>query len=314
MTSPLPAYADDVLRGHTVAELVRLLARDDDRLPRNVIDECARRGDEMLDALTELLEKDYYWGDDQSDGEWWRLLHAVMILGLIASQRAGELLVRFMRRIDDAEDDLLDEWLSDEWPQLFLNKPASVLPALHALADDDDVGWYARSNATDAAIAWVQTNDPQALESALDRAAAVAFSKSEHVHMRSLLAGTLLRFARARHRRGLDTLANQQPEDAQWFDRTDVIRAYASGGEPPHWLGGEEPWAFYSPEAIADRQRQWAEADAELESGGGEPVDSDGVPADDVSDAPYVRPEAKVGRNDPCPCGSGKKYKKCCGS
>ena len=21
----------------------------------------------------------------------------------------------------------------------------------------------------------------------------------------------------------------------------------------------------------------------------------------------------KVGRNDPCPCGSGKKYKKCCG-
>ena len=24
--------------------------------------------------------------------------------------------------------------------------------------------------------------------------------------------------------------------------------------------------------------------------------------------------EAKVGRNDPCPCGSGKKYKKCCGT
>jgi len=24
-------------------------------------------------------------------------------------------------------------------------------------------------------------------------------------------------------------------------------------------------------------------------------------------------PEVKVGRNDPCPCGSGKKYKKCCG-
>ncbi|MFR8275847.1 MAG: SEC-C metal-binding domain-containing protein, partial [Desulfovibrio fairfieldensis] len=21
----------------------------------------------------------------------------------------------------------------------------------------------------------------------------------------------------------------------------------------------------------------------------------------------------RVGRNDPCPCGSGKKYKKCCG-
>ena len=26
-----------------------------------------------------------------------------------------------------------------------------------------------------------------------------------------------------------------------------------------------------------------------------------------------VRKEKKIGRNDPCPCGSGKKYKKCCG-
>ena len=29
--------------------------------------------------------------------------------------------------------------------------------------------------------------------------------------------------------------------------------------------------------------------------------------------APIRRGQPKVGRNDPCPCGSGKKYKKCCG-
>ncbi|MDD2238147.1 MAG: SEC-C metal-binding domain-containing protein, partial [Kiritimatiellae bacterium] len=29
---------------------------------------------------------------------------------------------------------------------------------------------------------------------------------------------------------------------------------------------------------------------------------------------PVHRDEPKVGRNDPCPCGSGKKYKKCCGA
>ncbi len=27
-----------------------------------------------------------------------------------------------------------------------------------------------------------------------------------------------------------------------------------------------------------------------------------------------VRVEKKPGRNEPCPCGSGKKYKKCCGA
>jgi len=28
---------------------------------------------------------------------------------------------------------------------------------------------------------------------------------------------------------------------------------------------------------------------------------------------PLAMPQRKVGRNEPCPCGSGKKYKKCCG-
>ncbi|MBS1116217.1 MAG: secA, partial [candidate division NC10 bacterium] len=35
-----------------------------------------------------------------------------------------------------------------------------------------------------------------------------------------------------------------------------------------------------------------------------------------AASAPALAPamKAKVGRNDPCPCGSGKKYKKCCGA
>ena len=44
-----------------------------------------------------------------------------------------------------------------------------------------------------------------------------------------------------------------------------------------------------------------------------------GASATDVAEqqplraAPFVRDDRKVGRNEPCPCGSGKKYKQCCG-
>jgi SEC-C motif-containing protein len=31
-----------------------------------------------------------------------------------------------------------------------------------------------------------------------------------------------------------------------------------------------------------------------------------------VQPKPFIREEPKTGRNDPCPCGSGKKFKKCC--
>jgi preprotein translocase subunit SecA len=37
------------------------------------------------------------------------------------------------------------------------------------------------------------------------------------------------------------------------------------------------------------------------------------VADENAEKTPFVRPGDKVGRNDPCPCGSGKKYKQCHG-
>lgn len=44
---------------------------------------------------------------------------------------------------------------------------------------------------------------------------------------------------------------------------------------------------------------------------GEEELDDDLPPWPEVEE-PFVNPLRHVGRNDPCPCGSGKKYKKCC--
>ena len=44
------------------------------------------------------------------------------------------------------------------------------------------------------------------------------------------------------------------------------------------------------------------------------PAPSAGPPGEPPQKVATVRrDQPKVGRNDPCPCGSGKKYKKCCG-
>ena len=68
----------------------------------------------------------------------------------------------------------------------------------------------------------------------------------------------------------------------------------------------------------AERQRQaeierlMAKQQANHESIGGMDGDNNRQPAN--SQQPIVRAQAKVGRNDPCPCGSGKKYKHCHGA
>jgi len=61
-----------------------------------------------------------------------------------------------------------------------------------------------------------------------------------------------------------------------------------------------------------------AEANAGL-SDGVEQIEMDGVAQasvikeDAVAEKPFIRDGKKVGRNDPCPCGSGKKFKQCHG-
>jgi SEC-C motif domain protein len=46
----------------------------------------------------------------------------------------------------------------------------------------------------------------------------------------------------------------------------------------------------------------------------GEEFDEEEIDDEDYYPETYVRPAPKVRRNEPCPCGSGKKYKRCCGA
>ena len=76
--------------------------------------------------------------------------------------------------------------------------------------------------------------------------------------------------------------------------------------------GAAELAAVKEPEAPRNLQYQHVDfagsgAAAEAEA------DGDVAVAEQERPQPFVRPAQKVGRNDPCPCGSGKKYKHCHG-
>jgi hypothetical protein len=296
----LPAYSDEHLASLDTAELWHLLVRNEDRVPRNVIDECARRGADILDLAANALESDRFWTDDQTEGESWLPFHAVMILGLMPDERAGTLLAAYMRRV--AHDDELQDWLGGYWPAFFRNKPFEQIGLAKTLAEDASLDWFMRSEAFDLAIAMAQERGDASLEATLEWAARFAFDEKEDETLRELLLSDLLDFARPEYRARIEAAAE---EIVAVFNRDDIERIYAAGGEPPHWTDRPNPWAFYSPEEIAARQRRWAEEDEEKEELDEEEDDFIGVDT-------YVRAGPKVGRNDPCPCGSGKKYKKCC--
>jgi preprotein translocase subunit SecA len=73
----------------------------------------------------------------------------------------------------------------------------------------------------------------------------------------------------------------------------------------------EELRAAEEHESLQNVQYQHAEAPVEVvETAAAQP---EAAPEDSEPLQPYVRGGQKLGRNDPCPCGSGKKYKQCHG-
>lgn len=72
-------------------------------------------------------------------------------------------------------------------------------------------------------------------------------------------------------------------------------------------------------EAIDEQRRQSAELAMQhpqaMPPGAPEPAQPVAPPArgGNAAPAPFTRPNQKIGRNQPCPCGSGKKYKQCHG-
>jgi hypothetical protein len=95
-------------------------------------------------------------------------------------------------------------------------------------------------------------------------------------------------------------------EMAAWFDvleipgdADEIVEAVEEAGLQDDFEEGEEDRFEDDDEEEGDEDDgAWFDPDA---SDAPEPV------------APIIRDAPKVGRNDPCPCGSGKKHKKCCG-
>ena len=315
----LPIYTGEELAGLSPAELIDTVIENEDRVPRNVIDECARRGDEMTAYLSMLHRDDFLWDLDYSDGVWWLRLHAAMILGLIPSEQAGLLLVELMRRLSLEEDEDMQDWLAGEWSALFKNKPKRVVTDLRELCEDRDVDWYMRANAIESLLFVASRQGGETLEQTLAWAAKMALEEDEDRDVCLTAAHMLLYFPRTQYRHLLEELAPLQGDYDRRFDMQSIEQAYAGKYYAPEWERFTNPWEFYEPDAIARRQIRWRDEDMENDD-----LEEDVFGLDEDDDfagdfyrpyepvETYVRPEPKVGRNDPCPCGSGKKYKKCC--
>ena len=111
--------------------------------------------------------------------------------------------------------------------------------------------------------------------------------------------------------------------DEHWMDHIDAMDQLKQGIGLRSYAQSDPVYAYTSEgfemfdEMVANIREQTVRRLYQMQVTGGplrrvqlaKPIE----PKTDGASATFSRGEKKVGRNDPCPCGSGKKYKNCCG-
>lgn len=292
--------------------LLELLFTEEDRLPRAAVDEFLARTPQIIAPLTALVSARESW--QQELPAWWAPIHATYLLGAIGHPSVIPALILAMEHAEAQDCD----WIIDEIPSILGRLGVQTRPPLITFLNDRSRSPYLRATAAEA-LAATTLADPVDADSIFSLIVACLDDPAEDEGLRDIVGNLLLDFRRSEHKDTLLTFAREQERNYRHdpmfrlvFSEQDVVDTFAK--PTPTLKHYTRNWLdFYSPSAIAQRQARWQEEDRRQE----EPGDLEQDPLeDDLLDLlpvePIVRSEPKIGRNDPCPCGSGKKYKKCC--
>ena len=257
----------------------------------------ALRKDDAHKAARKLLEmvqdesfydydQDEYKGGEGGDARGWTRLHALRTLGRMGE--AAHIGIEPLLPMLDTEDDYLREDVPFYYAAM---GPAAVEPLARVLTDCVAPS-YRRVGAGES-LAEIGEKYPDR------RAAVISYLEQAlaHEHEDDALTGFLII--------NLCDLAATEtlPTIEAAFKANRVDETLVSLAEVQEHFGLP---------VTAERPR-WNYGPGEPRRAGSLEAHDPNSDEADPAHTPYVAPE-KVGRNELCPCGSGKKYKKCCGA
>lgn len=244
--------------------------------------------------------------------------YALLLLAELRAQMAFPAIVEFLHAIGGFEDELLGDAITEDLPSVLASTFDGNLDLLLGLVQDDALDEAVRG-------AGIVAMGSLAVHGRFNRAeltthvgrAIGALAREPAVYWNQI-GRVVLDLRLDDHYRALVDLLADGTVDREWFDQSDV-------GDPssePDWnelkslrcyrliddTGAEVdrlPWHGSKVWTVEDLAGD--EDDLDYDDGWAGPDGADPI------EEPFVREDPRVGRNDPCPCGSGKKFKRCCG-
>ncbi|HEY5895713.1 MAG TPA: DUF1186 domain-containing protein [Chthoniobacterales bacterium] len=283
--------------------------------PREAVETAIARREESTPFLLDALDWAEQHPDEANDAEAAYTLHlfALFLLAQFREPRAYEPMVRLAR--SPKLEELVGDVITDGLPGMFASVCQGDTSLIEQLIEDDTVDEFVRGSGIRALATLISRGikPREEVSSYFGSLFRSLTREPSNVWDGLILACTDL--GMTEHLEEIRKLYEEGiPEP--FFPSSNEVEAEIVLPENSPQRGFADPYELIDDTVAELEQWSYFDPNAEMDSDGDDFSGDDSfVPWDGTSSAlPYVREAPKIGRNDPCPCGSGKKYKKCCGA
>jgi hypothetical protein len=295
------------------AEILHQFERATGRFARAAVEAAVARREEITPELLRILEGTVDRAAQlDAEGDYMAHLYAMFLLAQFREKRAYSLVVRFSSLPGDLLDSLCGDFLTADLGRVLASVCGGELAGIQSLIENESTDEWVRG---------------AALSSLVTLVAARQKSRDEIVsYFAGLFRGKLLR----KWSHVWDSLVSYSSDLYPEELLDDIKQAYEDGLVDPGYIGFDNVEQDLSMgkdrifARLADNPHRRLVEDTVAEMGWWACFREDRAKntartapnskLNPVDSSQTRRAMPKTGRNEPCPCGSGKKYKKCCGS
>ena len=293
----------------TIPEILDALTSCTGEFPREAIAEAVAQREAITPELLRILEQDTAnLAEIAPKAEYMAHLYAMYLLAQFREARAYPLLVKFFRADEDLLYQAVDDVTSDGLDRMLASTCQGDTSLIEQMIEDATLDEYARGAALGALVVLVT-------QGVISRDAVMEY-------FTALFRGKLEREFSFVWAYLVSRCCALYPEEVM----ADIEQAYADDLVDTYFIGMnsvKRVLAAGKAHALAElerdpRQRFIEDTIKELEWWAcfTAPEVAEPTPPQPTGTPVFApaRTMPKVGRNAPCPCGSGKKYKRCCGA
>jgi hypothetical protein len=299
------------------AENLHEFERATGKFARAAVEAATVRREEVTPELLRVLEETVDRAAQiDAEGDYMAHLYAMFLLAQFRETRAYPLVVRFASLPGNLLDSLCGDFITEDLGQVLASVCGGELAGIQSLIENEDTDEWVRGAALSGLVTLV---------------AAGQKSRDEIVsYFTGLFRGKL----RRQWSHVWDTLVSYSSDLYPEELLDDIKQAYAEGLVDPSYIGfddvkrdlvmgkdrilarlADDPHRRLVSDTVAE-MGWWAcfREDSQNRAKGTAQASANSRLNPAAPSSPIKRATPKTGRNERCPCGSGKKYKKCCGA